>query len=217
MPIGLVARRGRDAADAIDRYRSCLPARRPRGVRGRELQRRSRRSPDRHRPQRGGQISLLRLICGLIRIAQGQLALEGGDDELTIGEQAHYLGHLDALKPALSVAENLRFWAALSQATAPATWSSRWRAVGPRCELADLPAGLSFGRAKAAAVDRAPLAVKRPLWLLDEPTSALDVTAQARLTELMQAHLAGGGLILAATHGPLGLENAQELRLGAVQ
>ncbi len=58
-----------------------------------------------------GKSSLLRLICGLLRIARGRLAIEGGDDELTIGEQAHYLGHLDALKPSLSVAENLRFWA----------------------------------------------------------------------------------------------------------
>ena len=84
-------------------------------------------------------------------------------------------------------------------------------------QLADLPAAyLSAGQKRRLSIARL-VAVKRPLWLLDEPTSALDVTAQARLTELMQAHLADGGLILAATHGALGLENAQELRLGAVQ
>src|SRR5437016_6284747 len=61
-------------------------------------------------PNGAGKSSLLRLIAGLVRPAGGQLALEGGDPELTVGEQAHYLGHLDALKPALSVEENLAFW-----------------------------------------------------------------------------------------------------------
>src|SRR5580692_1184869 len=58
-----------------------------------------------------GKSSLLRAVVGLLRLAQGKLALEGGDSELSIAEQAHYRGHQDALKPALSVAENLRFWA----------------------------------------------------------------------------------------------------------
>src|SRR5579862_5092442 len=58
-----------------------------------------------------GKSSLLRTIVGLVRVAHGRLALEGGDSELTIAEQAHYVGHQDALKPALSVGENLGFWA----------------------------------------------------------------------------------------------------------
>jgi len=58
-----------------------------------------------------GKSSLLRMVMGLIRVAAGRLALEGGDPEMTLGEQAHYLGHQDALKPSLSVGENLRFWA----------------------------------------------------------------------------------------------------------
>jgi heme exporter protein A len=58
--------------------------------------------------------------------------------------------------------------------------------------------------------------VKRPLWLLDEPTAALDAAAQVLLADLMRAHLAGGGLILAATHGSLGLDGAAELQLGEV-
>jgi len=57
-----------------------------------------------------GKTSLLRLIAGLLAPAGGSLALEGGDAELTLSEQAHYLGHRDALKPALSVSENLQFW-----------------------------------------------------------------------------------------------------------
>src|SRR5262249_47431633 len=57
-----------------------------------------------------GKSSLLRLLAGLLRPLAGQIGLEGGDPELTIAEQAHYVGHQDALKPSLSVAENLAFW-----------------------------------------------------------------------------------------------------------
>ena len=59
-----------------------------------------------------GKSSLLRVIAGLVRLSGGQLALDGGDLEAAIGEQSHYLGHQDALKPSLTVTENLQFWAA---------------------------------------------------------------------------------------------------------
>jgi len=79
--------------------------------------------------------------------------------------------------------------------------------------LADLPAGyLSAGQRRRLSLARL-VAVPRPIWLLDEPTSALDAAAQARLAALMREHLAGGGMIVAATHGPLGID-AKELRLG---
>jgi heme exporter protein A len=82
-------------------------------------------------------------------------------------------------------------------------------------ELGHLPAGyLSAGQRRRLSLARM-LAVPRPIWLLDEPTTALDAAAQERLGAVMQAHLQGGGIILAATHGPLGLEGAQELRLGS--
>jgi heme exporter protein A len=159
-----------------------------------------------------GKSSLLRLVAGLVRIAQGRLDLAGGDTELTIGEQAHYLGHQDALKPALSVAENLRFWTDFLGGTADV--SAALAVVGLDA-LADLPAAyLSAGQRHRLAIARL-VAVERPIWLLDEPTSALDASAQERLAELMRKHLAGGGLLLAATHGPLGLPRAKELRLDA--
>ena len=80
--------------------------------------------------------------------------------------------------------------------------------------LADLPAAyLSAGQRRRLSIARL-VAVPRPLWLLDEPTSALDVPSQNRLADLMRGHLAGGGMIVAAAHGPIGLERARELKLG---
>jgi heme exporter protein A len=160
-----------------------------------------------------GKSSLLRLIIGLLRLAAGRLTLEGGDPELSIGEQAHYLGHQDALKTSLSVAENLRFWAGYLGAKS-IDISGPLETVG-LAPLAGLPAAyLSAGQRRRLSIARL-IAVPRPIWLLDEPASTLDAMAALRLTDLMQAHLAGGGLLLAASHGPIGLPHSQELRLEA--
>jgi heme exporter protein A len=157
-----------------------------------------------------GKSSLLRMIAGLLRIAGGTLSLQGGDPERSIGEQAHYLGHSDALKPSLSVEENLGFWTAwLGGAGEP---REALAAVGLN-SLTGLPAAyLSAGQKRRLSIARI-VAVKRPLWLLDEPTSALDTASQAMLLDLMRAHLSGGGILIAATHLPLGLEGARELKL----
>jgi heme exporter protein A len=162
-------------------------------------------------PNGVGKSSLLRLLAGLVRPTGGRLALEDGDPALTIGEQAHYLGHQDALKPALSVHENLAFWARfLGSRDQP---RPALAAVGLD-GIAGLPAAyLSAGQRRRLSLARL-VAVKRPIWLLDEPTSGLDSMAQATLAQLMRSHLAGGGLIVAAAHGPIGLEAAGELRLG---
>jgi heme exporter protein A len=159
-----------------------------------------------------GKSSLLRLIAGLLRPAGGQIELEGADPELTIGEQAHYLGHQDALKPSLTVVENLQFWSRYLGGVSTAA-EAVLTAVGLGA-LGALPAAyLSAGQRRRLSIARL-ISVKRPIWLLDEPTSALDGAAQARLAELMRQHLAEGGLILAATHGRIGLDGAKELRLG---
>jgi heme exporter protein A len=159
-----------------------------------------------------GKSSLLRIVVGLIRLAHGRLELEGGDPELTIAEQAHYVGHQDALKLSLSVAENLRFWASFFDAK-PAAIEQSLEAVGLEA-LAELPAAyLSAGQRRRLSLARL-MAAKRPIWLLDEPMSTLDAAAQVQLAGFMRAHLSEGGLILAATHGPLGISATRELRLG---
>src|ERR1700756_2961420 len=150
-----------------------------------------------------GKTSLLRLIAGLLIPAGGTIALDGGDAEQTLPEQCHYLGHRDALKPALSVVENLSFWA---------DFLGGERFDGPESlatvgldHATHLPAAfLSAGQRRRLSLARL-LTVRRPVWLLDEPTTALDTAGQDMFCGLMQDHLSRGGTIVAATHMPLGI------------
>lgn len=160
-------------------------------------------------PNGAGKSSLLRLIAGLLPAASGHLSFDGAG-ERTIGEQAHYLGHLDALKTQLSVAENLRFWIDYLGGAGKA--DKALERVG-LAELGEVPAAfLSAGQRRRLSLARL-VAIGRPLWLLDEPASSLDDSAQQMLAALMRDHLASGGLIVAATHAPLSV-SARELRLG---
>ncbi len=165
-----------------------------------------------------GKSTLLRLIAGLLRKSGGRLDLTGGAagaDEATTAEQSHYLGHLDAVKPALSVGENLRFWTTYLGAPRGAPIRPALEAVD-LAQLSDLPAAyLSAGQRRRLSIARL-VAVPRPLWLLDEPTSALDTQSQDRLAALMRNHRSRGGMIVAAAHGPIGLDDPRELKLGAV-
>jgi len=159
-----------------------------------------------------GKSSLLRVLAGLVHLADGTLELDGGEPEITIAEQAHYLGHHDAMKPSLTVGENLKFWARyLGSVVRPIDLALEAVGLAP---LVNLPAAyLSAGQRRRLSIARL-VAVPRPIWLLDEPTSALDVPSQRRLAELMRSHLAGDGMIIAAAHGPIGLERARELQIG---
>jgi heme exporter protein A len=168
-----------------------------------------------------GKSSLLRMIAGLLRIEGGTLTLSGGDAERSIGEQAHYLGHQDAHKPSLSVAENLEFWRAWlggselgGSEPGGGECHAALKAVGLDT-LAALPAAyLSAGQKRRLSLARL-VAIPRPIWLLDEPSSALDASAQTMLLSLMRGHLDDGGMIIAATHSDIGIDKIRELRIGA--
>jgi len=159
-----------------------------------------------------GKTSLLRLIAGLLIPAAGAISLDGGEAELTLPEDAHYLGHRDTLKPALSVLENLAFWRDfLGGDVFDAGESLASVGLG---HAAHLPAAyLSAGQRRRLSLARL-LTVRRPIWLLDEPTAALDAAGQQLFAGLMREHLARGGLIVAATHASLGID-ARELRMGS--
>jgi heme exporter protein A len=165
-------------------------------------------------PNGSGKSSLLRMIAGLVAIASGAIKLSGGDDNLTLAEQAHLLGHRDAIKPSLTVLENVAFWFDfLGGDVSASSPSAALEAVG-LMQLGHLPAAfLSAGQRRRLAIARL-VAIKRPLWLLDEPATALDSAGQSTITALMTDHLRNGGLIVAATHQLLGIA-AHELRLGA--
>lgn len=159
-----------------------------------------------------GKSSLLRLIAGLLPAAQGRIEADGAAEaDLTLAEQIHYLGHRDALKPALTVQENLAFWLDYLGGARGGLEASL--ATAGLAHTARLPAAiLSAGQRRRLSMARL-VAVKRPVWLLDEPTSALDADGQDLIARLMSDHLAQGGLIVAATHGPLGIA-AREQRIG---
>lgn len=162
-----------------------------------------------------GKSSLLGVLAGRIALDGGRLAISLGPNGETGAEPAeisHHVGHRDALKPTLTAQENLDFARAVL-GDPDLTPAEALEVVG-LAHARGLPVGyLSAGQKRRVALARL-LVARRPLWLLDEPTAALDATAQEMLARLMARHLAGGGLIVAATHAPLGLAGARELRLG---
>ena len=160
-------------------------------------------------PNGSGKSTLLRLVAGLVRAEAGRLLWQGEDALADLAQHAGrvaYLGHLDAVKPGLTVAENLLVWG-LRDRVAPAL-----DMVG-LASLADLPAKmLSAGQRRRLALAR--LALHRvPIWLLDEPTLGLDTASVDRFGTMLAAHRGAGGVVLAATHLPLPLPGAGELSL----
>jgi heme exporter protein A len=164
-------------------------------------------------PNGSGKSSLLRLIAGLNEAQEGSVVLEGGSQDLSIGQQAHYVAHQEPVKSALSVSENLAFWrdflggGDVDEALDAFDLS----------RLASYPAGLlSAGQKRRLALARIVL-VPRVLWLLDEPTVGLDTASLARFVQVMANQLDTGGMIIAATHVPLGREPDLRLDLGRAQ
>jgi heme exporter protein A len=154
-----------------------------------------------------GKTSLLRLIAGFLAPAAGRLVVrtaEGeNDDAEERGKLVGWLGHQDGLKPQLTVVEQLDFFAALYRGKGD---TGVLEQVG-LARQADLPCRyLSAGQRRRLALARL-LVCRRPLWLLDEPFAALDAAGQALVAHLMAQHCGAGGIIIAATHEPLGLSN----------
>jgi heme exporter protein A len=149
-----------------------------------------------------GKSSLLRALAGLSPLAAGNLLWDGEpalEDHPAHAERVAWLGHLDAVKPALSALENVPDKAALE-------------AVG-LAAYANLPARLlSAGQKRRLALARI-VASSAPLWLLDEPTTGFDAASVAQFNGLCARHSANGGLIIASTHTPLELPGAETLNL----
>lgn len=163
-------------------------------------------------PNGSGKSTLLRVLAGLGRLAAGQVrwdGLDALDDPAHHARRVVYVGHLDAVKPGLTVEENLRFTPGRPKGDVRRALDALGLA-----DLADLPARmLSAGQKRRLALSRLVLS-PAPLWLLDEPTLGLDSQAIARFGDMLAAHRSAGGVVVAATHIPLPVADVSELQLG---
>ena len=142
-----------------------------------------------------GKSTLLRILAGLTRQHAGKVRYSGaGEDALR-----HYLGHLDAVKPAETALEQARFWARYFGRSEDAA-DAAMRRVGLSSRKSVPGRGLSAGQKRRLALTRL-LIDPRPVWLLDEPTAALDTEGRALVAQLVDAHRAQGGMVIAAVHG----------------
>ncbi|WP_108662615.1 heme ABC exporter ATP-binding protein CcmA [Acuticoccus kandeliae] len=166
-------------------------------------------------PNGVGKSTLLRAIAGLASVESGTITLQNWNEERA--SAIHFVGHADAVKPQLSVADNAAFWCRWLGSPGPAD------EIDVRVEgaldrvgllhLAETPAQfLSQGQRRRLSLARLAMA-PRPLWLLDEPTAGLDSASRAAFLAMMAGHISTGGLILAATHEPLGIDAVEDLRL----
>jgi heme exporter protein A len=160
-------------------------------------------------PNGSGKSTLLRVLAGLVRAAAGRVLWRGEEalaDLVAHGTRVAYVGHLDAVKPGLTAAENLRFCGGRKAV-------ERALAALDLTPLKDLPARmLSAGQKRRLALARLALSVA-PIWLVDEPTLGVDAASVERFGALLARHREAGGVVVAATHLPLPLPDAANLAL----
>ncbi len=147
-----------------------------------------------------GKSSLLRVLAGLIDPADGELSIEG---DIT------YAGHLDGIKPALTVVENLAFW---TDCFGTGNVTASLKAFSLEALANNQAAALSQGQKRRLCLTRLAL-VPRPIWLLDEPTVGLDVKSLTQLHQLIAAHLKTGGTVIAATHQDIAIKPTHTLQM----
>ncbi|MQQ06870.1 heme ABC exporter ATP-binding protein CcmA [Epibacterium sp. SM1979] len=141
-----------------------------------------------------GKTTLLRTVAGLQPPMKGHVT--GGEDQIA------YAAHADGIKPTLTVAENLRFWASVFGQDGIERAIDGFN-LGA---LRDRPAGaLSAGQKRRLGLARM-LVTGRPIWIMDEPTVSLDTDHVRQFAQIVQDHLDQGGSALIATHIDLGLE-----------
>lgn len=167
-------------------------------------------------PNGSGKSSLLRLMAGLLRPFRGDMRWRGAslrDEPDALRGHTHYVGHADAVKPVLTAAENLAFWAALDGRPDPVGAARGALAALGVGHIADTPGRfLSAGQKRRLTLARV-LAAPAPLWLLDEPTVALDRAGVKLLEDVIDEHRRGGGMVALSTHADIALPGATELRL----
>jgi heme exporter protein A len=160
-------------------------------------------------PNGAGKTSLLRMIAGLLPLHGGRF--EAGDCADPLPELCHYVGHLNGIKSALTLSENVAFWANfLGGGTGDLETVFQDFGLG---SIETLPAGLlSAGQKRKLSLMRL-FAAPRPIWLLDEPSVSLDRASVTVLGKAVAEHLADGGIAVVASHTPLEVEFARELAL----
>lgn len=163
-------------------------------------------------PNGAGKSTLLRVIAGLLTLRVGDASYRGvslAEDREGFAQLTAYAGHRDAVKPALTVRENLAHWAAIYGGGGVDAALARFSLD----HIADAPAAYcSAGQQRRLGLARL-LVMDRPLWLLDEPTVSLDAASVAVFAEVVAEHCAAGGIAIAATHIEIGLPDGPELRL----